>query len=186
MAAETQPVSPITDEELLRLADESNLRYERVGGELYAMAPTGGESGKRELRYGLRVATWAEKSEAEAFSASTGFRLPNADIRSPDVALLLPDHPAFGQKHEGFVPGAPDFLIEILSPTDSLTGLKEKMRAWIKAGTRLAWLVVPRERRVYVYRADGSVTESPYDRKLTGEDLLPGLELIPAELDPAD
>ena len=99
---------------------------------------------------------------------------------------MLPSQPAFEQEFEGFVPGAPDFLVEIRSKSDSLTTLKEKMKEWIESGCNLAFLIDPVERRAYIYRKDRSVTEFPYSAKLTGEDVLEGLTICPAEVDPAD
>jgi Uma2 family endonuclease len=160
------------------------MRFEIVEGELIAMTPVGGHSGQVELRVNLVVGNWCVSHQALGFSASTGFKLPNGNVRSPDVAVLLPSHQAYGQKLEGFIPGAPDFLVEIRSKSDPLDTLKEKMQEWIGSGCRLAFLIDPVERKAYVYRSDRSVTEYPYNAKLSGEDVLQGLTLCPAQVDP--
>jgi len=85
---------------------------------------------------------------------------------------------------ESFIPAAPDFIIEIRSNTDSLSLVKEKMHEWIENGTKLAFLIDPVERKAYVYRQDGSVTEYPYLSNIKGEDVLPGFSVCPAEVDP--
>jgi Uma2 family endonuclease len=64
-------------------------------------------------------------------------------VRSPDGAVLLPSHPAYKRKIEGFVRGAPDFLVEIRSKSESLEMLKAKMQEWIECGSRLAFLIDP-------------------------------------------
>lgn len=177
----------ITEEELLQTSTANpNMRFELVDGELVAMTPVGGHSGELELKINVLVGNWCSQSRAQGFSASTGFRLANGNVRSPDAAVLLPSHPAHGRKLAGFVPGAPDFLVEIRSPSDSLPTLKAKMEEWIEAGCRLAFLIDPVARRAYVYRTDGSVTEYPYTTTLSGEDVLKGFALCPADIDPED
>jgi len=174
----------ITDEELMRISSEhKGYRFERVGGELIVKAPVGKYSGCLESRYLVLVNKWADKKGAEVYGSSIGFKLPNGDVRSPDVSVLLPTYPFYGKKMEEFIPGVPDFLIEIRSKSDSLTALKEKMGEWVKNGCRLAVLIDYLSRKVYVYRADGSVTEYPYDATITGEDVLPGFSFCPAEID---
>jgi len=175
----------ISDEELLKISSANpNMRFELVEGELVAMTPVGGRSGELEAQINAIVVNWCNQNNMRGFSPSTGFKLSNGNVRSPDAAVLLPSHPAYKEKTEGFVPGAPDFLVEIRSKSDSLTILKEKMQEWIESGCRLAFLIDPVERRAYVYRRDRSVTEYPYASKLSGEDILEGLTVCPAEVDP--
>jgi len=163
MAKRKPSGSKISDEELLKISSANpNMRFELVEGELVAMTPVGGHSGEIELKIHAIVGNWCAKHEGRGFSPSTGFKLANGNVRSPDVAVLLPSHPSFNQEFEGFVPGAPDFLVEIRSKSDSLTSLKEKMQEWIESGCSLAFLIDPVERRAYLYRKDRSVTEYLY------------------------
>ena len=175
----------ITDEELLKISSANpNLRFELVGGELIAMPPVGEHSGYLEINYGADLTIWCRKHGGRSYSSSTGFKLPNGDVRSPDAAVVLPDNPAHGKNETGFVPGVPDFLIEVRSRSDSREDLEEKMKMWIGSGCRLALLIDPRKREAFVYRADGSITQYPYDATITGEDVLPGYAISPAEIDP--
>jgi Uma2 family endonuclease len=177
----------ISDEELLKISSANpSMRFELVEGELLAMTPVGGHSGELEAQVNALVVNWCNQKKVRGFSTSTGFKLDNGNVRSPDVGVLLPSHPAYKEKIEGFVPGAPDFLVEIRSKSDSLTTLKEKMREWIESGCRLAFLIDPVERKAYVYRKDRSVTEYPYTSSLSGEDVLEGLIICPADIDPED
>lgn len=179
-------IAPITEDELLRIsAANANMRFELVQGELVTMPPTGYYSGRLELEYGTEVNIWARNHNAEASSPSTGFKLPNGDIRSPDVAVILSSNPNYGIKIKKYHPGAPDFLIEIRSESDVLADLKAKMVMWIENGAELAFMIDPIERKAYVYRRDGSVTEYPYTAALSGGDVLPGFSVCPAALDPS-
>ena len=72
-------------------------------------------------------------------------------------------------------PGAPDFVVEIRSRRDNLRPLQRKMQIWMDGGARLGWLIDPRNRRVFIYRAgqaEPEVLENP--ETLDGEDVLPG------------
>lgn len=176
-------ISTLTDEELMQLsAKNPELRFERnADGSLVTMAPTGGISSNREIKAGSRLNVWVEDHDlGEVFSSSGGFKLPNGAIRSPDAAFVakgrLPVD--WDQREDEYVPLAPDFVIEIRSKNDSLSGLQEKMREYIEQGVRLGWLIDRKNRTAYVYRSDGSVMQVPESAVLSGEDVVPGFMLV--------
>jgi Uma2 family endonuclease len=174
----------ITDEELERLSNEhSGYRFERVNGGLQVKSPVKKYSAYLESKYLFYVGKWAEKNTAEVYGSQAGFKLPNGDVRSPDISVLLPSHPSYGKKIEEFISGAPVFLIEIRSHSDSLSSLQEKMEMWIQNGCGCALLVDYRNKTVYEYRPNAPVTEHPYDSTITCEDVLPGFSVCPAEVD---
>ena len=145
------------------------------------MAPTGGISGNRELKAGSRLNVWVEDNNlGEAFSSSTGFRLPNGAIRSPDAAFVAKERLSadWDQHEDEYIPLAPDFVIEICSKNDSLSVLQEKMQEYIQQGVRLGWLIDRKNRTAYIYRADGTVTQCPEGVTLDGEDVVPGFKLV--------
>jgi Uma2 family endonuclease len=131
----------------------------------------------------LHVGKWAEKHGAEVYGSQAGFKLPNGDVRSPDVSVLLPSHPSYGKKSEEFIFGAPDFLIEIRSHSDSLPSLREKMEMWTQQGCRCALLVDYWNKTVYEYRLNAPVAEHSYDSIITCDDVLPEFSVCPAEVD---
>jgi Uma2 family endonuclease len=88
-----------------------------------------------------------KENTAQCYGSSSGFKLPNGNVRSPDIAVVLSSNPFFGKRMESFIPAAPDFIIEIRSNTDSPSLVKEKMHEWIQNGTKLAFLIDPVERR---------------------------------------
>jgi Uma2 family endonuclease len=172
----------ITDEELMHISSMNpELRFERnADGSLVTMAPTGGISGNREIKAGSRLLVWVEDHDlGEVFSSSTGFKLPNGAVRSPDAAFVakgrLPQD--WDQGEDKFVDLAPDFVIEIRSKSDSLEGLKEKMQEYIENGVKLGWLVDRRHQTAFVYRSDRSITQYPASATLTGEEVVPRFEL---------
>ena len=148
---------PMTDDELMRFcAENDDLRVERdANGELIVMSPAGGGSSSRNARLSRQLGNWAEETGAgNTFDSSSGFRLPDGSMRSPDAALIAwPRWNALTEKQqEEFPPICPEFVIELRSPSDRLTPLQEKMRLWIANGAELAWLVDPSRKVVEIYR----------------------------------
>ena len=81
------------------------------------------------------------------------------------------------EEKEKFLPLCPDFVIELLSPSDELEEVKAKMDEYIENGARLGWLLEPRSRRVYVYRPGESVIMIENTGQISGEPELPGFVL---------
>lgn len=80
------------------------------------------------------------------------------------------------------MPLCPDFVIELLSPSDCLEDLQEKMSEYIENGARLGWLIDPGERRVYVYRPGAPVRRSDNPEKVSAEAVPPGFALEMGEV----
>jgi Uma2 family endonuclease len=177
----------VTDEELRQISSKNpDLRFERnPDGTLVIMAPTGGISGNREAKAGAYLLTYVESHDlGEVFSSSTGFKLPNGAVRSPDVAFVakgrLPEN--WDEGEDGFINLAPDFVIEIRSKTDSLETLQEKMQEYMENGVKLGWLIDRKNQQAWVYHADKSVTQYPATAILDGENVVPGFTLRLARL----
>ncbi|MYH31485.1 MAG: Uma2 family endonuclease [Acidobacteria bacterium] len=178
----TQPVVDMSREQFLRFCQRNrDVRIERnAEGSIAVMAPTGGETGARSGRLFAAVFRWAEDDgSGVAFDSSTGFELPNGAVRSPDAAWVararLERLPA--EDKQGFLPLCPDFVIELLSPSDSRAVVRRKMEEYRDNGARLGWLVDPGRRQVAIYRADGGAEQRTGSGVLTGESVLPGFVL---------
>jgi Uma2 family endonuclease len=122
---------PMTAEELLRLSDDG-MRHELLDGELRTMAPAGGPRG--------RAGGWAaghlirfidDNGLGDVFMAETGFLLRRDPdhVRAPDFAFIRADRmPAEGLPR-GFVPIPPDLVLEVVSPDDAASEIREKSRS---------------------------------------------------------
>lgn len=118
--------------------------------------PTGGwtGSGNQEIA-GQLYNWWKTYNQGRIFDSGTGFRLPDGSTLSPDASYVSEERLKKLPKGalRGFPKVCPDFVIELLSESDSLERLKVKMSdEWIANGARLAWLIDPDERQVFVYR----------------------------------
>src|SRR5205814_10047851 len=80
-------------------------------------------------------------------------------------------------EQERILPIAPDFVIELRSPSDRLEDLLAKMQEYADSGVRLGWLIDPLERRCYELRPGRPMTTSLDPNELSGDPELPGFRL---------
>jgi Uma2 family endonuclease len=121
---------------------------------LIVMAPTGGESGKKNSKLNLRIGIWNEQTElGEVFDSSTGYDLTafEGGKPSPDVSWIEKSR-LEGVNITGLIPIVPDFVIELRSATDSLSATQTKMQQYQRVGVRLGLLVDPKNKQVEIYR----------------------------------
>lgn len=177
----------ITDEVLEQLCRENpEAKLEtNARGQLIVMSPTGSQSGKFNLSLSSQVWYWNSQTLlGVAFDSSTGFKLSNGAVRSPDVSwIAIAKWNALTDKQKrGFAPIDPDFVIELMSPTDEMMELQQKMSEYMACGVGLGWLINPDEKQVEIYRQgqDKQLLSSPIS--LSGEDFLPGLTVDLAEI----
>ncbi len=158
--------------------DNPDLRLElTANGELVAMAPAGFESSEQNGALFIDVGIWNRQTKlGRVFESSAGFTLPNGSIRSPDVTWIKKSK-LIDISGVAFPLVIPDFVIELRSKTDNLKTLQAKMLEYRDNGVRLGWLVNPQQKQVEIYRLgqDVELLESP--TMLSGEDVLPGLEI---------
>ncbi len=177
------PVVQMTDEQFYELCRSNpDIKFERTAkGKLVIMPPTGGETGISNSEINADFVYWNRRTELGfVFDSSTCFKLPNGGNRAPDVAWVRRDrwNTLTSEEKRKFPPIAPDFVLELLSPTDSLKDTQAKMQEYMNAGVRLGWLIDPKTQRVEIYRADDQTVEVlEFPMTLSGEEVLPGFVL---------
>jgi Uma2 family endonuclease len=177
-----RPVLDLTEEQFFAFSQlNRDLRMERnARGDLTIMPPTGGETGDQNAEIGMQLRLWAKRDgTGTTFDSSSGFRLPNSAIRSPDAAWVSFARLAAltAEQRKVFIPLCPDFVIELRSPTDSLAVVRDKMDEYIANGARLAWLLDAVTKRVYVYRPQAPVQQLDDPDTISGDPVLPGFAL---------
>lgn len=173
-----------TADDLLALPDDG-MRHELVKGELRSMTPAGSEHGVVAMNLATFVAPFVRTSRLGlVFTAETGFRIASEPdtVRAPDLAFVAGKRIPDSGIPKGFWPGAPDLAAEVVSPGDRYEEVEEKVLDWLRAGTRLVWVVNPRTRTVAVHEQHGNITLLTESETLTGGDVLPGFECRVAEL----
>jgi Uma2 family endonuclease len=177
----------VTDELLEQLCRENpETKLEtNAQGQLIVMSPTGSLTGDRNLELAFQVKLWNKKTLlGKVFDSSTGFKLSNGAVRSPDVSwIALAGWNALTEKQQrGFAPIDPDFVIELMSPTDNLDELQQKMSEYMSCGVKLGWLINPDAERVEIYRQGQNKEAIDSPISLSGEDVLPGLTVDLVEI----
>ncbi len=164
----------ITAQDLERIS--ASRRCELVRGELREMAPAGARHGKIALQIGRLLGNYAQERKAgEALAAETGFvleRRPDT-VRAPDAAFISNERLPSGGLPAGYLEMAPDLAVEVVSPGDSAADVQERIEDWLRAGTRLVWVVYPKTRAVAVYQPGGEA------RILSSGDVLDGGAVLP-------
>ena len=178
------PFLRATDELLLEISSLNDaLRIERnAQGDLELMPPAFPETGNQNFKIAIRLGNWAESDDrGEGFDSSTGFTLSNGALRSPDASWILKSRLAemTEEDRRGFWRISPDFVIELRSSSDRLSGLHAKMEEYMENGVRLGWLIDPLDpqRRVYIYRPNSPMEVLEHPETLSGEPELPGFTL---------
>jgi Uma2 family endonuclease len=176
------PIVKLTDEQFFQLCQENeNIRLERTAkGELIIMSPAGGETGSSNAGLTAQIWIWnQQKKLGKVFDSSTGFKLPNNANRAPDASWVKLERwdALTPEQQKKFPPICPDFVVELMSPSDSLKETQDKMKEYRDNGAVLGWLINRKLRQVEIYRPNQEVEvlESPVT--VSGEDVLPGFVL---------
>ncbi|MEH2242510.1 Uma2 family endonuclease [Nostoc sp.] len=182
IAINLNPIIQLTDNQFYQLCRENpEVKFERnAEGKLLIMQPTGGETGNRNSEVNADFVIWNRQTQLGiCFDSSTCFKLPNDANRSPDVAWIRKDrwNALTPEEQEKFPPIAPDFVLELMSPSDRLQDTQAKMQEYIDNGVRLGWLINPKMRQVEISRLGQPVEILASPQELSGEDVLPGFIL---------
>jgi Uma2 family endonuclease len=182
-----RPAVEMTDRQFFAFCQiNRDLRIERTAeGDIEIMTPAGGETSARNSQINLQLGQWAKKDRrGVVFDSSIGFILPNGATRSPDAAWVERSRLAAltQEQKEVFLPLCPDFVIELRSPSDSLSTLQLKMQEYVDNGAQLGWLIDPAHRRVSIYRQGTDVECLDNPARVSGAPILTGFVLLLEEI----
>jgi Uma2 family endonuclease len=163
-----------------------DLRIERTAsGEVIIMPPAFSDTGNRNFKIALQLGNWAEQDgTGETFDSSAGFTLPNGATRSPDASWIKLErwNALTEEQKASFAPICPDFVIELRSSSDTLSGLQNKMQEYIDNGASLGFLIDRKNRNVYIYRPNQEPEILDHPETVSGEPELPGFALRMAKI----
>jgi Uma2 family endonuclease len=161
-------------EEDLRAMPRDGRKYELVDGQI-RVSPAGARHGLVIVDLAARLQAFVKRRNlGYVFDSSTGVRLPNGNVRSPDVSFVARGRFKGEVVPKGFVPFAPDLAVEVLSPKDRPRFILDKVGEYLDAGVRLVWVLDPEARSAAVYRSLTEVRTLSVKDQLAGEDVLPG------------
>jgi Uma2 family endonuclease len=158
-------------------------RVELVNGEIIVMSPSGYESDEVASEFSRQLGNWTKPRQlGRVTGSSAGFILPNSDTRAPDVSFVKAER--LRRSPRSFAELAPDLMVEVKSPTDSIKKLQAKIEQFLKQGTQIGVLIHPEQRWLEVYRLDAESMRLKDGDVLTLPDLLPGWQVQVSELWP--
>ena len=164
-----------SDAEFMALPDDGN-RYELVKGELINLGNSGALHGYIAIILSAALfALVTSRKLGVLLDSSTAFTMKNGNKRSPDIAFFAKERlQGLEELPTGFLEGAPDLVVEILSPGNTVAEIEDKIAEYFANGTRLLWVISPGQHYVLVYR-------SGYEpqRLLTSGDFLEGEDVVP-------
>jgi Uma2 family endonuclease len=176
------PEDELTDDEYFEFcAANPDVRIERtVEGEIKIVPPAGDESSFRNGEFFIQLGYWAKRDgRGKAFESSAAFLLPDGSALSPDAAWVSNRLLATvtKQQRRKFMPVCPEFIVEVMSPSDLLRAAQAKMEQWIANGAQLGWLIDADSKTVYVYRPARTVEERTGILEIAGEGPVEGFVL---------
>ena len=174
------PPTRFTPDDLLRLEEEGV--YELVDGKLVEK-PMSSDASKVAWIIGSHLFNHLTQTEAGTCYPEQTFKcFPDSDlVRRPDLAFVATGR-ILGVNEEGHVLIAPDLAIEVVSPTDKIYDLDEKLADYRSAQIPLVWVVDPKARTVWVRRIGQPSIELEETDTLTGDPVLPGFSIVVKKL----
>lgn len=163
-----------TDAEFMALSRDDH-RYEIVNGELIDMGNSGAKHGYVAIILSAALFKSVSTQKLGALmDSSTAFKMKNGNKRSPDISFVSKERlQGLDDLPDGFLEGAPDLVVEILSPGNTVEEIHDKLVEYFENGARLVWVIHPKEHYVLVYRS----AQEP-DRLLKLTDALDGEEVV--------
>ncbi len=166
----------LTLEEFERLPDDEmqDMQHELDEGELITMPPPRSLHNKVGVKIFKAIEAAAEANGCRA-TMEPGFLLSRnpPTVRQPDIAVMSRER-WDGAADNEYYRGAPELAIEILSPSDAMRKVERKVKQYLAAGGLLVWVVMPEQRRVRIFRADGTSTVRHAGETMDAPELLPG------------
>jgi Uma2 family endonuclease len=171
-----------TDEEFMALPEDG--RYELVNGELVNMGNSGMEHGEIGSFLGGSLSLYVRSNQlGRVCDSSTAFSMKNGNKRSPDVSFVARERlQGIRRLPKGYFQGSPDLAVEILSPTNTVEEIHDKIVEYFENDTRLVWVIHPDEQYVLIYHSPSPDRLLRIDDSLEGEDVISGFTLPVAEL----
>ena len=175
----TQQKTLMTADEFFDFCCRNDGRYELVDGKVLEMAPVNEEHGEVAFQINGAFYVYSRRYGIGRGGVEIGYRVrQNPDIvRGPDVSFNVSSRSENEEPLRGFVPGAPDIAVKVVSPSNTAAQMEREVAEYLAAGSQRVWVANPSTRSVAVHRADGTTITYTGDDVITDEELLPGFSL---------
>lgn len=172
-----------TDAEFMALSQDGH-RYELVNGEIVDMGNSGMEHGEFGAFLAGSLSIFTRQNRLGVVcDSSTAFTLKNGNKRSPDVSFVARERlKGLKRLPKGYFQGSPDLAVEILSPSNTVEEIHDKIVEYFENDTRLVWVIHPDEKYVLVYHSPEPDCFLRSGDRLDGETVIPGFSMAVLEL----
>ncbi len=152
-------------------------------GEMFQDMPTGALHGAITDELETRISAFVRENKlGRVFAAETGFIVSEGNVRGVDISFVgKAKIKEFGIP-ENFFPVAPDLAIEVISPGNTSAEIQEKIDEYLAAGTKLVWIVYPKQKMIQVHRQSNVINILRETDELDGEDVLPNFRVKLSEI----
>lgn len=166
--------------EFVNLPENAERFFERIDGEIIEHMPSTPRSSEIAMRIAYFVTHYlTQNSIARITGEQGGYDVTEEDTFAPDVAVILKSRqPVFPE--EGFNPIPPDFVVEVISPSDlkdPKRRIQRKQEKYAEAKIPLVWYVFYDPQRVEVHAYGKLVRVAGIEDTLDGGSVLPGFQL---------
>ncbi len=166
--------------------DKPDGLWEFVDGEWKEIPRMGAVASLLAFDLAARIHRFADEKRLGVTTTETLFRLsPKGPARRPDLAFISYDRWPFTVPFTEDPPAfdvVPNLAVEVNSPSNTLEEIHGKVHDYFFHGVQLVWVLLPRQRFVYVYESIEDVRGLSDKRELEGGIVLPGFRLPLAEL----
>ncbi|MCU0339053.1 MAG: Uma2 family endonuclease [Spirosomaceae bacterium] len=179
MVVTKEPTAPPTTfAEFLLWEPEDGYKYEWNDGELIKFT---GMNKKQVKIYDILNTLFIEKSywKSGTFVAEYDTQLSGIQMRRPDIAFLSKTQ--LEEANKGGDP-IPEFMIEILSESDNVNKVEEKVAEYFKAGVKVVWNIYLEQKVVYVYTSRRDVKICIEDDICSAAPVLPEFEISVSQI----
>ena len=170
----------MTAEELMKIDDDSH-RHELIKGELLTMPLPKDEHGRVTVNLLIIVGQYVKANRLGRVRAETGYHIESDPdtVLGPDASFVAQDR--VNDSIEGYYPGSPDLVVEVLSPGDRRGKVEHKLSLWLESGARSVWLVNPRRRTIEIVSST-SERRLLHDTDELVDDVIPGFSVAVSEI----
>ena len=171
----------LTYADYAKIPEDGN-RHEILGGDWYMTPAPNTDHQSVVIALGALFRNFASSTGAgRAFVAPTDVLLSIHDIVQPDVLFVVKTRTSIIE--HAFIRGAPDFVVEVLSPTTASIDRGQKLALYERSGVREYWIVDPQARTVEVHDFGSPRRVMVHDDRRAIESVsAPGLQVSVAEI----
>ncbi len=161
-------------EELEKIRNNSNDRYEIINGDLYLMSSPRGIHQMILLEIGRQLSEFFEGKKCKPFVAPFDVIFAKGNDKSKWDTVLQPDIFVLcdlDKYEKNYVKGSPDFIIEIASPTNLVHDRFTKYSIYQMNGVKEYWIIEPNDRKIFtfVHNSEGGLYNEGKEYEITDE-----------------